>query len=251
MRFATWNVNGLRARMNKGEFLRFYRAYSPDFLCLQEIKMTPEQKQFDIGVAYEYWNPGPQRGVSGTAVFSKWKAVAVENDMGINPTEDGGRVITLTFDRFYLVTAYVPTGTRESKREALRKKLSWLSTFTDYITKLSAKKPVILCGDMNIAHSVLDACFPNPHSAGFTKPERAAIDRILGAGFIDSFRYLHPDATGCYSWVGNRTKAGGLRLDYFFVSECLKERILRADILRDAAALDHCPVILELNVPCD
>lgn len=247
MRFASWNVNGLRARVRKGEFLDFLDTYSPDFICLQEIKMTPAQKQFDLGGVYEYWNPGTSKGISGTAVFSKQKAVSVENDMGRALKEDG-RVITLDLDAFYLVTIYVPTGTGGKKHEKIQEKLAWLSVFVDYVTALNRRKPVILCGDMNIAHTANDLSFPDPKSAGFTPEERAVITRLLDAGFVDSFRVLHPDAAGRYSWVSNRFKTGGLRLDYFFVSERLKDKISGADILRDAAALDHCPILLELNM---
>ena len=248
MKFASWNVNGLRARVDHGGFLEFCKEYSPDFICLQEIKMTPWQKHFDPGDVYEYWNPCTTKGVSGTAIFSKKKAMSMVLDMGVHLNDDDGRIIALEYTDFYLVTVYVPTGTSGKRTEAIRKKLAWLTDFVEYIKGLNQKKPVILCGDMNIAHNEIDLSYPDPKSAGFTDEERAAITDILESGFCDSFRYLHPDAENQYTWVSNRFKTGGLRLDYFFVSSTFKSKIIKADILRETTPIDHCLIFLELDI---
>ena len=248
MKFISWNVNGLRARVDHGDFLEFCKEFSPDFICLQEIKMTPWQKRFDLGKVYEYWNPCTTKGVSGTAVFSKKKAMSMVLDRGVDLNDDDGRIIALEFADFYLVTVYVPTGTCEKRTEAIQKKLAWLADFVGYIKGLNQKKPVILCGDMNIAHNEIDLSHPDPKSAGFTDKERAAITDILESGFCDSFRYLHPNAENQYTWVSNRFKTGGLRLDYFFVSDVFESNIIKADILREKALTDHCPIFLELDM---
>lgn len=248
MRLISWNVNGLRARVSRGGFLELCKEYSPDFVCLQEIKMFPCQKEFDLGDVYEYWNPCSMKGFSGTAVFSKRKALSMVVDMGIDLKDKNGRVITLEYPEFYLVTVYVPTGTDGKRSEAIQRKLLWLKDFLAYLKELCAQKSVILCGDMNIAHNEIDLSKPNSKGVGFTDEERAVITRILNSGFVDTFRYLHPDATGKYTWVSNRFKMGGLRLDYFLVSEQFKPHITKADILREKAPSDHCPILLELDV---
>lgn len=247
MRIVSWNVNGLRARVHNGEFLEFCEKYSPDIMCVQEIKMFPWQKQFDLGKVYEYWNPSRVKGVSGTAVFSKRKALSMVVDMGVDLKENDGRIITLEYDGFYLVTVYVPTGTGGKRKEAIQNKLHWLSAFVKHISGLNQRKPVILCGDMNIAHNEIDLSYPDSKSAGFTDEEREVITTILNDGFVDAYRYLHPDAVGQYTWVSNRFKTGGLRLDYFFVSGVLQSKIIKADILRDEAPTDHCPILLEMD----
>ncbi len=248
MRFISWNVNGLRARVKNGGFLELKDKYTPDFMCLQEIKMFPWQKEFDLGQVCEYWNPSAERGVSGTAIFARDKALSATVDMGLDLGDDNGRALTLEYSKFYLVTVYVPTGTGGKRNEAIRKKLAWLDVFVRYVRELNQKKPVILCGDMNIAHQEIDLSYPDRKSAGFTDGERAVITDILESGFVDSFRCLHPGITGQYTWVSNRFKTGGLRLDYFFVSKSLRPEIVRADILREEAPSDHCPIILEINV---
>lgn len=246
MRIVSWNVNGLRARVNNGGFLEFCEKYSPDTLCLQEIKMFPWQKRFDLGNVYEYWNPSRTKGVSGTAVFSKSKAISMVIDMGVDLNENDGRVITLEYDSFYLVTVYVPSAGGKGKG-AIQHKLLWLKAFVEYLNDLSRRKSVILCGDMNIAHNEIDLSCPDSKSPGFTDEERKIITIILNSGFVDAYRYLHPDVSGKYTWVGNRFKTGGLRLDYFFVSSALRSKIIKADILRDDAPTDHCPILLELD----
>ena len=248
MRFVSWNVNGLRARVKNGGFAEFCNKYSPDFICLQEIKMFPWQKDFTLGNVYEYWNPSSSKGFSGTAVFAKEKAVSMTADMGKNLGDNDGRVITLEYSGFCLVTVYVPSGAGGKRSEALRKKLAWLDGFTEYIADLNRRKPVILCGDMNIAHTAADLSCPDPKSAGFTDEERAVITKILNSGFADSFRLLHPNADGRYTWVSNRFKTGGLRLDYFFVSEALLPKITRAEILREESPKDHCPILLNMDL---
>lgn len=248
MRLVSWNVNGLRARVRNGGFLEFCKEYSPDFVCLQEIKMYPWQKAFNLGEVFEYWNPSTTPGVSGTAIFSKRKAISSTLDMGNIQSGDDGRVIALEFVDFYLVTAYVPTGSGPNRREMMRRKMTWLEGFTGYIQSLNRIKPVILCGDLNIAHNEIDLSYPDPKGVGFTDEERAVITRILESGFCDSFRYLHPKAAKKYTWVSNGFKEGGLRLDYFLVSNALKTKISNADILREKALLDHCPILLELDI---
>lgn len=248
MRLISWNVNGLRARVKNGGFLEFCQEYSPDFVCLQEIKMFPWQKCFDLGDVYEYWNPCTTKGVSGTAIFSKRKAISMAADMGVVLNSDDGRIITLEYADFYLVTVYVPTGTSGKRAEAIQKKLVWLTDFVTYVEDLKKKKLVILCGDMNIAHNEIDLSYPDSKIAGFTNDERGIITRILENGFVDSFRYLHPDAINQYTWVSNKFKTGGLRLDYFFVSDTFKSKIIKVDILREKAPMDHCPILLELDI---
>ena len=227
MTFVSWNVNGLRARVNNGGFLEFCKEYSPDFICLQEIKMKPWQRDFNLGDVYEYWNPCTTKGFSGTAIFSKKKAISMVVDMGIDLNNDDGRIITLEYSDFYLVTVYVPTGTSGKRTEAIQRKLVWLTDFIEYINGLNKKKPVILCGDMNIAHNEIDLSHPDPKSAGFTDAERAVISHILESGFVDSFRYLHPDAANQYTWVSNKFKTGGLRLDYFLYPASLSQKSSR------------------------
>lgn len=248
MTFVSWNVNGLRARVNSGGFLEFCKKYTPDFICVQEIKMFPWQKEFDLGPVYEYWNPSSTKGVSGTAIFAKGKAISMTADRGCAPGSGDGRVITLEYPGFTLVTVYVPTGTGGKRTEAIRRKLIWLDAFVQYVIELERKKPVILCGDMNIAHNAIDLSCPDAKSAGFTDAERNVITTILDNGFVDTFRCLHPNAAGQYTWVSNRFKTGGLRLDYFFVSRALRPKIVRADILRAEAPADHCPILLELDL---
>ena len=248
MKFVSWNVNGLRARVDHGGFLELGKEYSPDFICLQEIKKFPWQKHFDLGNVYEYWNPCTTKGVSGTAIFSKKKAMSMVLDMGIDLNDGDGRIIALEYADFSLVTVYVPTGTGGKRGEAIQKKLVWLSDFVSYIKVLNQKKPVILCGNMNIAHNEIDLSYPDPKSAGFTDKERAIITDILESGFCDSFRHLHPNAQNRYAWVSNRFKTGGLRLDYFFVSNAFKSKIIKADILREKTPIDHCPILLELDI---
>ena len=248
MRLISWNVNGLRARVANDGFLDLCREYSPDFVCLQEIKMFPWQKRFYLGEVYEYWNPSTQKGTSGTAIFAREKAISMVTDMGISMKGDGGRIITLEYAEFYLVTVYVPTGTGGKKAEGLQRKLTWLRAFVGYIQRLNQKKPVILCGDMNIAHEEIDLSYPNSNSIGFTCEERAIVSAILNSGFVDSFRCLHPNDINRYTWVSNKYKTGGLRLDYFFVSEQFKPNITKADILREKAPTDHCPILLELSI---
>lgn len=246
MRLISWNVNGLRAKVDHGGFLELCEEYAPDIVCLQEIKMAPWQKTFDLGEFYEYWNPCTTKGVSGTAVFARQKALPMALDMGAKPNQDDGRIIVLEYADFYLITAYVPTGTDGKKAEALQKKLAWLADFIEYVKRLNRKKPVILCGDMNIAHNEIDLSHPDRKSVGFTDGERAMITRLLESGFVDSYRCLHPDPADQYTWVSSRFKTGGLRLDYFFVSDTLRAKIIKADILREKAPTDHCPILLEL-----
>lgn len=210
--------------------------------------MFPWQKQFYLGDVYEYWNPCTIKGVSGTAVFTKKKAISMVVDMGVDLKDNDGRVITLEYADFYLVTVYVPTGTGGKRAEAIQKKLFWLRNFVEYLKKLCRRKAVILCGDMNIAHNEIDLSYPDSKSAGFTNEERMIITELLDSGFVDTFRYLHPDAANQYTWVSNKFKTGGLRLDYFFVSNSLQSKIVKADILREEAPTDHCPILLEINV---
>lgn len=214
-------------------------------------KNVPLAKAVRFGDVYEYWNSSRVKGVSGTAVFSKGKAISMVVDMGVDLKENDGIVITLEYNGFYLVTVYVPTG--ENKKEVMQNKLLWLKSFVEYLDGLCRRKSVILCGDMNIAHNEIDLSYPDSRCAGFTDEEREVITTILNNGFVDVYRYLHPEDVGQYTWISNRFKTGGLRLDYFFVSSALRPKIIRAEILKDEAPTDHCPILLEAQFyknPC-
>lgn len=249
MKFISWNVNGLRACMQKG-FLEYFHQIDADFFCLQETKLQPEQLNLTLPGYSQYWNYAEKKGYSGTAVFTKHQPISVEYGIGVPELDSEGRVITLCFDDFYLVTCYTPNAQRELARIDFRMK--WEDAFLKYLQKLDADRPVILCGDLNVAHNDIDLKNPasNRGNAGFSDQERSCFSRLLSAGFTDTFRFLHPDTTGAYSWWSYMFKArqnnAGWRIDYFVVSDRLKDKIVRAEIEAEVLGSDHCPVLLEL-----
>ena len=245
MKFISWNVNGLRACVGKG-FLEFVQAEDADFFCLQETKLQAGQIDLDIAGYHQYWNYAEKKGYSGTAVFSKEEALSVSCGMGIEEHDHEGRVITLEYPDFYFITVYTPNSQRELTR--LEYRMKWEEDFLSYLKKLEEKKPVIFCGDLNVAHKEIDLKNPktNRKNAGFTDEERARFTALTEAGFIDTFRYFYPDLEGAYSWwsyqFSARAKNAGWRIDYFLVSECLKDRLQDAMIYKDVMGSDHCPV---------
>jgi exodeoxyribonuclease-3 len=251
MRFVSWNVNGLRACVGKN-FLEDFARLDADFFCLQETKLQSGQIELDLPGYHQYWNYAEKKGYSGTAIFAKAPALSVSYGIGIAEHDTEGRVITLEYEDFYLVTCYTPNSQRELTR--LDYRMVWEDAFLTYLKNLDVKKPVILCGDLNVAHQPIDLKNPssNRQNAGFTDEERNAFSRLLDNGFTDSFRYLYPDVTGAYSWwsymFSARAKNAGWRIDYFVVSNRLQEKILEAGIHADVMGSDHCPVSLELNL---
>lgn len=249
MKLISWNVNGLRACVGKG-FFSFMEAEQPDMLCLQETKLQPEQAP-QIEGYYEYWNSAEKKGYSGVALFSKTEPEAVSYGLGIDEHDHEGRVITADYGAFYLVTVYTPNSQDELKR--LDYRMRWEDDFRAYLQKLDAEKPVIVCGDMNVAHQEIDLKNPktNRCNAGFTDEERAKMTELLSAGFTDTFRHFYPELTGAYSWWSYRFKAreknAGWRIDYFLVSNRLIGRVKAARILSDVFGSDHCPVLIELE----
>lgn len=251
MKFVSWNVNGLRSCVQKG-FLDFFKEASADFFCLQETKLQEGQIDLALPGYNQYWNYAEKKGYSGTAIFSRHAPISVSNGIGIPDMDTEGRVITLEFDEFYLVTCYTPNSQRELTRLTYR--LQWEEAFAAYLCKLDCCKPVILCGDLNVAHKEIDLKNPssNHQNAGFTDSERAAFTSLLEKGFIDTFRYLYPDLTGAYSWWSYMFQArknnAGWRIDYFLVSDRLLEKIVNAAIHSDIMGSDHCPVSVELSL---
>ena len=251
MKFVSWNVNGLRACVQKG-FLEFFKEANADFFCLQETKLQADQISLDLPGYYQYWNYAEKKGYSGTAIFTKEAPISIQQGIGVTEMDTEGRVITLEFDTFYLVTCYTPNSQRELTRLPYR--LQWEAAFAEYLCKLDSKKPVILCGDLNVAHKEIDLKNPssNRQSAGFTDEERSAFSALLERGFTDTFRYLHPDLAGAYSWWSYMFQArknnAGWRIDYFVVSDRLRENIISANIHSDVMGSDHCPVSLELTL---
>lgn len=251
MKFVSWNVNGLRSCVQKG-FLDFFKEASADFFCLQETKLQEGQIDLALPGYNQYWNYAEKKGYSGTAIFSRHAPISVSNGIGIPDMDTEGRVITLEFDEFYLVTCYTPNSQRELTRLTYR--LQWEEAFAAYLCKLDRCKPVILCGDLNVAHKEIDLKNPssNHQNAGFTDSERAAFTSLLEKGFIDTFRYLYPALTGAYSWWSymfqSRKNNAGWRIDYFLVSDRLQEKIVNAAIHSDIMGSDHCPVSVELSL---
>lgn len=250
MRFISWNVNGLRACMQKG-FSEFFSRANADFFCLQETKLQEGQINLSLDGYNQYWHYAQKKGYSGTAIFSRQPALSVSYGMGIPELDTEGRLITLEYEDFYLVTCYTPNAQRELARLDFR--LTWEKAFADYLCGLDRKKPVILCGDLNVAHQEIDLKNPktNRGSAGFSDEERACFTSLLERGFTDTFRYLYPEATGIYSWWSYMYKArqnnAGWRIDYFLVSNRLREYIRQAEIHTEILGSDHCPVSLELG----
>ena len=249
MRLVSWNVNGLRACVNKG-FEDYFRTVDADLFCLQETKLQEGQIALDYGETYtQYWNYAQKKGYSGTAVISKMKPLSVR--YGIEEdTEPEGRIITLEFETFFLVTVYTPNAKRDLSR--LAERLVWEDRFRGYLQELDARKPVVVCGDLNVAHQEIDIknARSNRGNSGFTDEEREKMTHLLGAGFIDTFRHLYPDRMDAYTWWSNMPKVRernvGWRIDYFLASERLAPRIVDARIDADILGSDHCPVVLEL-----
>ena len=252
MVFISWNVNGLRACMKKG-FSDFYQGYRPDFLCLQETKMERGQADIPLGEGiHEFWNSAEKKGYSGTAIFTPCAPMAEALGMDIDQHDHEGRLITLEYEKFYLVCCYTPNAQDGLKRIDYR--MEWEDAFLAYLKKLEEDRPVVLCGDLNVAHEEIDLKNPksNRGNAGFSDQEREKMTALLASGFTDTFRYLYPDREGAYSWWSYRFNArknnAGWRIDYFIVSDRLRDRILRAEILADIEGSDHCPVLLELDI---
>jgi exodeoxyribonuclease-3 len=250
MKLISWNVNGLRACMNKG-FKDFMDSVDADIFCVQETKMQREQATFVFEGYEEYWNSAEKKGYSGTAVFSKTKPLSVSYGLGIEEHDKEGRVITAEFQEFYLVNVYTPNAQRGLER--LDYRMVWEDVFRRYVKELDEKKPVIICGDLNVAHNEIDLknFKTNVGNAGFTYEERGKMTELLASGFVDSFRYLYPDKTGAYSWWSYmfkaREKNAGWRIDYFIVSKKLADRIEDAVIYPEVMGSDHCPVGLLLK----
>ena len=251
MKFISWNVNGLRACMNKG-WLDFFKETDADFFCLQETKLQADQIELELPGYTQYWNYAEKKGYSGTAIFAKSKPLAVHYGVGVPELDTEGRLITLEYENFYLLTCYTPNAQRELAR--LDHRMKWDDAFRSYIARLDEKKIVIVCGDLNVAHQEIDLKNPksNRGSAGFSDEERESFTKTLEAGFTDSFRHLNPDATGCYTWWSYmfkaREKNAGWRIDYFLVSNRAVDRITAAPIYADVLGSDHCPVGLELDI---
>lgn len=250
MKLVSWNVNGLRACVQKN-FMEDFEKLDADVFCLQETKLQEGQINLDLPGYEQYWNYAEKKGYSGTAVFTKKTPLEVSYGIGVEEHDHEGRVITLEFEEFYLVTVYTPNSQNELKR--LDYRMEWENAFRAYLLALKEKKGVIVCGDMNVAHKEIDLKNPktNRQNAGFTDEERAKMTELLDSGFVDSFRYFYPDAEGIYSWWSYRFQAraknAGWRIDYFLVSEELAERMDSASIHTDILGSDHCPVELQIH----
>lgn len=249
MKFISWNVNGLRACVQKG-FQDFFFETDADFFCLQETKLQEGQIDLPLPGYHAFWNYAQKKGYSGTAIFAKELPLSVHYGMDMEELDTEGRLITLEYPDFFLVTCYTPNAQQELKR--IDHRLKWEDTFRVYLKKLDDKKPVIICGDLNVAHQEIDLKNPaaNRGNAGFSDEERDAFGKLLEAGFTDSFRYLNPEVTGAYSWWSYRFNArknnAGWRIDYFLVSDRIQDRIADAPIYAEVLGSDHCPVGLEL-----
>ncbi len=251
MKFVSWNVNGLRACLEKG-FMDIFKDFDADIFALQETKMQQGQAEVVTDGYFQYWNSAEKKGYSGTAVFTKKEPIDVSYGIGIPQHDKEGRVITLEFENFYFVTCYTPNSQNELARLSYR--MEWEEDFRKFLLDLNAKKPVVLCGDLNVAHKEIDLKNPktNRKNAGFTDEEREKMSILLDSGFCDSFRKLYPNREGIYSWWSYRFQAraknAGWRIDYFITSDSIKEKIIGADIHTDIFGSDHCPVSIELNM---
>lgn len=250
MKLISWNVNGLRACLGKG-FQEYFDRIDADFFCLQETKLSEGQLTLALPGYHQYWNYAEKKGYSGTAIFAKTEPLSVVYGVGVPELDTEGRLITLEYDDFYLVTCYTPNAQRELAR--IDHRLRWDEAFRNYLSGLDQKKPVIICGDLNVAHQEIDLKNPasNRGNAGFSDQERESFSQTLAGGFTDSFRHLHPDATGAYSWWSYmfhaREKNAGWRIDYFLVSDRIASRIQEASIHSEVLGSDHCPVELVLS----
>ena len=251
MKFISWNVNGLRACVGK-EFEQQFKLLKADFFCLQETKMQQGQLDLNFDGYESYWNYAEKKGYSGTAIYTKHKPLGVSYGMGIEEHDHEGRIITLEYEDFYLVTVYTPNSQNELRR--LDYRMTWEEDFRKFLKDLDAKKPVIVCGDMNVAHQEIDIKNPktNRRNAGFTDEERGKMTKVLESGHLDTFRYFYPDQTDIYSWWSYRFKSrernAGWRIDYFIVSESLKDKLKDAKIHTEIFGSDHCPVELDIEL---
>lgn len=251
MLLASWNVNGLRACLNKG-FTAFFQQVNADIVCVQETKMQPGQADIAFDGYQQYWNSAVKKGYSGTAVFTRRKPLSVDYGMKYAEHDQEGRLITLEFEPFFLVNVYTPNSQRGLAR--LDYRMRWEDDFRFYLGQLNKKKPVIVCGDLNVAHQEIDIKNPqaNRRNAGFTDEERSKMSALLANGFVDSFRYLYPDKREAYTWWSYmrqaRERNSGWRIDYFLVSEGLRDLVKDADIRSDVFGSDHCPILLNLNI---
>lgn len=250
MKFVSWNVNGLRAVIGKG-FLDFFENINADFFCIQETKMQPEQLELELKGYEQYWNSAEKKGYSGTAIFTKHKPISVTYGIGKEEHDKEGRVITLEYENFYLVNSYTPNSKRELER--LDYRMIWEDEIRAYLRNLDQSKPVIYCGDLNVAHQEIDLKNPktNTHNAGFTKEEREKMTQLLNVGFIDTFRYFYPDKEDAYTWWSYmfhaREKNVGWRIDYFITSERLKKNLKDSKIHPEVMGSDHCPIEIEVE----
>ena len=250
MKLISWNVNGIRACLNKG-FKEFFEKIDADIFCIQETKCQKDQIDLEFEEYTSYWNSAEKKGYSGTAVFTKIKPLNVTYGIGIEEHDKEGRVITLEFEDFYLVNVYTPNSKRELERLDYRQ--IWEDEMGKYLLKLNENKPVVMCGDLNVAHKEIDLKNPssNRRNAGFTDEERNKMTELLNAGFLDTFRYFYPDKTGEYSWWSYMRKArennAGWRIDYFIVSKDIEKRLKDAKIYQEVTGSDHCPVGLEIE----
>lgn len=253
MKFISWNVNGLRAIVQKGDFIEFFNNTEADFFCLQETKLQEGQIELDLPGYYQYWNYAEKKGYSGTAIFAKHEPVSVTYGIGIEEHDKEGRVITLEYPEFYLVTCYTPNSQNELAR--LEYRMTWEDAFRAYLLNLDKVKPVILCGDLNVAHKEIDLKNPktNRRNAGFTDEERGKMTELLSAGFTDTFRHFYPDMEQIYSWWSyrfkSREKNAGWRIDYFITSTSMDDKLTGAKIHTEVYGSDHCPV--ELDLKCE
>ena len=247
----SWNVNGLRAVMDKG-FMDYFKEADADFFCLQETKLQAGQIDMDLPGYHQFWNYAEKKGYSGTAIYTKHEPVNVTYGIGVEEHDHEGRVITLEYDKFFFITCYTPNSQDELKR--LDYRMTWEDAFLNYINGLRSKKPVIFCGDLNVAHQEIDLKNPktNRHNAGFTDEERGKMTDLLAAGYVDSFRFLYPDMKDIYSWWSYRfharEKNSGWRIDYFIVSDDVKDKIKEAKIHTEVFGSDHCPVELDIDL---
>lgn len=247
----SWNVNGIRACVTKG-FLDYFNKVDADIFCIQESKLQEGQIDLDLKGYYQYWNYAEKKGYSGTAIFTKEEPISVAYGIGIEEHDNEGRVITLEFEEFYMITVYTPNSQRELAR--LDYRMDWEDCFRKYINDLDKKKPVIVCGDLNVAHNEIDLKNPksNRKNAGFSDEERQKFTELLKSGFIDTYRYFYPDKEGAYTWwsymFNARKNNAGWRIDYFCVSERLKDNLISADIHAEVLGSDHCPVELIINI---
>jgi len=250
MKLVSWNVNGLRACVKKG-FLDYFKEVDADIFCVQETKLQEGQITLELEGYHQYWNYAIKKGYSGTAVFTKNEPISVRFGLGIDHSEDEGRILTLEFDEFFLVNVYTPNSQRDLARISYR--LEWEDRILSHLKELDALKPVILCGDLNVAHQEIDLKNPksNHGNSGFTEEERGKMSLLLETGFVDSYRYFYPDQEGSYSWWSYMMKVRerniGWRIDYFIVSERLSNRLIDAQIHSNVLGSDHCPVLLELR----